>query len=52
MLVFAMVGAFAVYFVTFYFIVFRRTFSSIKKLQEGTKIIGSGNLDYSIAIQK
>jgi PAS domain S-box-containing protein len=48
LLVFAMVGAFAMYFVTVYFIVFRRTFRSITKLQEGTKIIGSGNLDYSI----
>ena len=49
LIVFAMVGAFAVYFFTIYFIVFRRTFRSITKLQEGTKIIGSGNLDYSIA---
>jgi PAS domain S-box-containing protein len=48
LLVFAMVGAFGVYFVTIYFTVFRRTFRSITKLQEGTKIIGSGNLDYAI----
>jgi PAS domain S-box-containing protein len=49
LLVFGMVGAFAVYFVTIYFLVFRRTFRSITKLHDGTKIIGSGNLDYSIA---
>lgn len=49
LLVFAMVGAFAIYFVTIYFLVFKRTFKSITKLQDGTKIIGSGNLDYSIA---
>ena len=49
LLVFAMVGAFGVYFITIYFLVFRRTFRSITKLQDGTKIIGSGNLDYSIA---
>jgi PAS domain S-box-containing protein len=49
LLVFSMVGAFGVYFVTIYFLVFRRTFRSIAKLQDGTKIIGSGNLDYSIA---
>ena len=34
-----------------YYLVFRRTFRSITKLQDGTKIIGSGNLDYSIAAQ-
>jgi PAS domain S-box-containing protein len=48
-LIFALLGAFGAYFVMIYFIVFRRTFRSIAKLQEGTKIIGSGNLDYSIA---
>lgn len=49
LLVFGLVGAFAVYFVLIYFFVFRRTFGSITKLQNGTKIIGSGNLDYLIA---
>jgi PAS domain S-box-containing protein len=48
-LIFALLGAFGAYFVMIYFIVFRRTFRSITKLQEGTKIIGSGNLDYSVA---
>jgi PAS domain S-box-containing protein len=47
-LIFALLGAFGMYFVLVYFIVFRRTFRSITKLQDGTKIIGSGNLDYAI----
>ncbi len=47
-LVFALLAIFGVYFVTVYLVVFRRTFSSITKLQEGTKIIGLGNLDYSV----
>jgi len=48
-LIFTLLGAFAAYFVMIYLLVFRRTFRSITKLQEGTKIIGSGNLDYAIA---
>ena len=48
-LIFTLLGAFAAYFVMIYLLVFRRTFRSIAKLQEGTKIIGSGNLDYTIA---
>ena len=48
-LVFTLLAAFGVYFATIYLIVFRRTFASITKLQEGTKIIGLGNLDYTIA---
>ncbi len=48
-LIFSLLAAFAAYFVMIYLLVFRRTFRSITKLQEGTKIIGSGNLDYSIA---
>ena len=44
-----LIGAFGAYFVMVYFVVYRRTLKSITKLQDGTKIIGSGNLDYSIA---
>ncbi len=47
-LIFALLGAFGAYFVMIYFIVFRRTFRSINRLQDGTKIVGSGNLDYSV----
>ena len=50
-LILGLIGAFGAYFVTVYFIVYRRTLSSIAKLQDGTKIIGSGNLDYSIIAQ-
>jgi PAS domain S-box-containing protein len=48
-LIFGLLGAFAAYFIAVYFIFYRQTFRSIRKLQDGTKIIGSGNLDYSIA---
>ena len=48
LLIFVLLGAFLAYFVTVYFISYRRTFRSITKLQEDTKIIGSGNLNYSI----
>ena len=47
-LILALIGAFGAYFVTVYFMVYRRTLRSITKLHEGTRIIGSGNLDYSI----
>ena len=50
-LIFALLGVFGAYFISVYFLVYRRTLSSIAKLQEGTKIIGSGNLDYAIAAQ-
>jgi PAS domain S-box-containing protein len=43
-----LIGAFGAYFVAIYFIIYRRTLRSIAKLQDGTKIIGSGNLDYSV----
>lgn len=49
LLIFVLLGAFGAYFVTVYFISYRRTFRSIAKLQEDTKIIGSGNLNYSIS---
>ncbi len=48
-LIFAVLGSFGAYFVTVYLIVYRRTLRSISKLQDGARIIGSGNLDYSIA---
>ena len=51
LLVLALIGAFGAYFVTVYFIVYRRTLTSISKLQDGTKIVGSGNLDYSIGLK-
>ena len=46
-----MIVAFGAYFVTVYFVVYRRTLRSIAKLQDGTKIIGSGNLDYLLPLK-
>ncbi len=39
---------FGAYFLTNYLIVYRRTLKSISDLQAGTKIIGSGNFDFTI----
>ena len=47
-LVISLLGIFGAFFVIIYFIAFKHILSSITRLQEGTKIIGSGNLDYSI----
>jgi PAS domain S-box-containing protein len=47
-IIIALLCAVGGYFVTNYFVVYRRAMKSISKLQAGTKIIGSGNLDYSI----
>jgi PAS domain S-box-containing protein len=47
-LTFALLGAIGAYFVSVYYIIYRRTLKSISQLQDGTKIIGSGNLNYSI----
>ncbi len=49
LLILVLLGSFGAYFVVFYYVVFGRTFRSLKKLQEGTKKIGSGNLDFSVA---
>jgi PAS domain S-box-containing protein len=42
-------GVLGAYFATNYLLIFRRTLNSISKLQEGTRTIGSGNLDFVIA---
>ncbi len=47
-LLFILLGAFGAYFVTVYFISYRRTFKSLTNLQEETKIIGLGKLDHQI----
>ena len=49
-LVFAMIGIFTIYFLSNYGLIYRRTLRSIAELQAGTKIIGSGNLDFAIAV--
>jgi len=45
-LILSLIGTFGAYFVAVYFLVYGRTLKSIAKLQDGTKIIGSGNLDH------
>jgi len=45
-------GLFGVYFLANYFVIFRRTLRSLSHLQAGTKIIGSGNLEYAIADER
>jgi PAS domain S-box-containing protein len=47
-LIISLLGIFGAYFVTGYFIAFRHILNSITRLKQGTKIIGSGNLDYTI----
>ncbi len=47
-LIFTLLGLFGAYFLTNYLIVYRRALKSILDLQAGTRIIGSGNLDYFI----
>jgi len=46
--VFAMIAAFAAYFLINYLMIQRRTLKSIATLQAGTAVIGSGNLDFVI----
>ncbi len=45
---FAMIGVFGVYFLVNYLLVQRRTLKSIAVLQSGTRVVGSGNLDFKI----
>ncbi|MFZ3169385.1 MAG: ATP-binding protein [Candidatus Methanoperedens sp.] len=48
----SLLGIFGVFLLTNYFLIYRRTLKSISNLQEGTNIIGSGNLDFSIEEKK
>ncbi len=47
-----LLGLFSGYFFVNYFILYRRTLKSVSSLQAGIKIIGLGNLDYSIKVNK
>jgi PAS domain S-box-containing protein len=47
-LVIALSGVFGAFFLISYLVTYRRALKSISNLQKGIKIIGSGNLDYSI----
>jgi signal transduction histidine kinase len=48
LLVFGMIGIFVAYFILNYLLTYRRTLKSISGLQVGTRIVGSGNLNYTI----
>ncbi len=48
-LILALIGLFGAYFVANYGLIYRHTLRSIAELQEGTKIVGSGRLDYPIS---
>ncbi|SNQ59862.1 PAS domain S-box protein [Candidatus Methanoperedens nitratireducens] len=47
-LIFALLVVLGLYILTNYFIVYCRALGSISELQDGTKIIGSGNFDFAI----
>jgi PAS domain S-box-containing protein len=47
-----LLGVFGAFFLTNYFITYRRTLKSISKLQAGINIIGSGKLDYNVKTDK
>jgi PAS domain S-box-containing protein len=48
LLIFALGGTFVVFLLTNYVMIYRRTLRSMAYLQDGTRIIGSGNLDHII----
>ena len=51
-LVFILFGTFGVYFLAIYLLIYRRALNSISNLQAETKIIGEGNLDHRIKIDR
>ncbi len=52
LLIFALMIAFVALLLTNYLLIYRRTLNSVLNLQTGTRIIGSGNLDYAITEKK
>jgi PAS domain S-box-containing protein len=52
LLILALIGAFVAFLFTDYLLIFRRILKSVSNLQDGTRIIGSGNLDYSLEEKK
>jgi PAS domain S-box-containing protein len=51
-LIFSLLGLFGAYFITNYLLTYRNTLKSISELQAGITVIGSGNLDYSLKLDK
>ncbi|HSD57357.1 MAG TPA: PAS domain S-box protein [Methanotrichaceae archaeon] len=52
LLIFALMIVFVAFLLTNYLLIYRRTLDSVSNLQDGARIIGSGNLDYSIVEKK
>ena len=52
LLILALIGAFVAFLFTDYLLIFRRILKSVSNLQDGTRVIGSGNLDYSLEEKK
>ncbi len=47
-LILTLLGLFGAYIITNYLLTYRKTLNAISELQNGIKIVGSGNLDYSL----
>jgi PAS domain S-box-containing protein len=52
LLIASLLGIFIIFLITNYFLIYRNTIKRISTLQAGTRIIGAGNLDYSIEEKK
>jgi PAS domain S-box-containing protein len=52
LLSFVLIGVFGAFLFSNYGLIFRQTLKAIADLQAGTRIIGSGNLDFAIAVQR
>ena len=48
----ALLASFAAFFITSYLITYRKTLKSISRLEDGIRVIGTGNLDYVIEAGK
>ena len=51
-LVIALLGIFGAYLSAMYFIVYHHTLRSISRLQSGITLVGQGNLDYTVKVEK
>ena len=51
LLIFVLMGTFGALLLSVYFFYYRRTLKSIADLQEGARMIGTGNLDHEIVVK-
>lgn len=51
LLIIALMGTFIAYLLTDYLVIYRRTLQSLLHLQAGTRMIGSGALDFTITVR-